>query len=468
MSKQELNHALRYAREATKEFLMQRYQTLYPHIFQHAVLEKRPATNQDYFIPPSLKNQSFVVTRTHFLEMGCLQLSCFPIKRNLELCNDQDKPHFEQIGQQFYLVCQPICKNLVTPVDTEWVRGKCVLANPLKKMLAMFPEQLFERNSPHVFHGGLELNEGHLKLNETYCEAYGLDFIKDDCSMTTGQSVGEWFLGKTPYRAIKTANLKPWQKNPPPLPNYVMSHLNRKRRRTPTGGDKTEKKVFEEIVRDLSADYGIDVSLTGLELFLKKKAPALLTKAVNSLPIRVALKEAVQNAVVPIGIKSFVRLGSAVTIVGAIYTLYDLLSSVLDVFDPFDYNRVLDKKTIDLQNKILDNSYYQSGEIRPELTPEYIWNHNILTDDDESEVYEFMAERVDEYLKALRMVPEKEKMAALTQFDKTLLVGKPVDRWVKSIHVSVILMLVCLVVLFWDWVHIWTMLFFFVMLYSHY
>lgn len=343
MSKQELNHALRYAREATKEFLMERYRTYYPHIFQHAVLEKRPATSRDYFIPPTLAKKCMVVTRTYFKEMGCLQLSCFPMKRNLEVCTEQDAPRYEQIGHRFYLACQPICHNQNNPVDAEWVRGKCLLANPLKKMLAMFPEQLFERSSRHVFHGGLELVEGELTLNNTYCEAYGLDFKKDDCHLSTGQSVAEWFLGRTPYRAIKTANLKPWaKKNKPPLPRYLLNAVIARKRRTRAVvvEEAIDKKLFNEMMRDLAMDYGIDVSAAGLELFLRKKAPGLLSKAVNHLPIRVALKEAVRNAVIPFGTQS---LSMAVGAAGSVYAIYNLVSLILDALDPFDYK---DRKSV--------------------------------------------------------------------------------------------------------------------------
>lgn len=153
-------HALRYATEATKLFLMDQYKAEFPHLFENATIETRPATHADYYVPPALVGPGVVVVvRTSLDALGCLRLSCYPFKKNWEVCTEQDPPHWVPIGQHFELACQPACQDFA--IHSEWIRGnRCILSNPMKKMVASMPENVFERKSyRHVFHGGLDVVE---------------------------------------------------------------------------------------------------------------------------------------------------------------------------------------------------------------------------------------------------------------------------------------------------------------------
>ena len=39
-------------------------------------------------------------------------------------------------------------------------------------------DNVFQSASRHAFHGDFDIVDGQLKINESYCEAYGLEFKK--------------------------------------------------------------------------------------------------------------------------------------------------------------------------------------------------------------------------------------------------------------------------------------------------
>lgn len=107
------------------------------------------------------------------------------------MCMEQDTPKSAPNGQQFELTCQPACLN--HSLNIEWILGRCLLANPLKRCL----RPSLKNSSRHVYYGGLDVVEGTLKLNACYSDAYGLNFVDGDCYTPAGQVFLEWLLGKT-------------------------------------------------------------------------------------------------------------------------------------------------------------------------------------------------------------------------------------------------------------------------------
>lgn len=467
MNNQEVAHAIRYATEASKVFLMEEYKKQFPHYFQNAILETRPATNKDYFIPPSIANKCVVVVETRFDETGCKRFGCFPFKENLERCEENDPTQWIRIGKKFELSCQKSCQE--HSIDTEWVNGQCILSNPLKKFLALMPENLFQRASRHIFHGGLDIVDGNLKLNNTYCEAYGLDFVDDDCVASGGQKFGEWLLGTTAIRAAKVGNLAPYNPQPfPPLPNFInykISKSNRNKRFIAVE-EPPASPIYHQIAVELSKDLGREVSEWAVENFLKKKAPKLLSKALNSASVRVVLKNSVVVTMKQMGSLYLKALGNTVGIATTVYALYEMVIGVLDAMDPYDYLKVLDKKMLDQVNRELDYTYYQDGSIRPELTPEYVWENQMLGDDDDKHLA-FMSEKVEEYLTALQAIPPNEyhRLQQVEQQQIKFVWLENEANWNDLFFKCIIFIMICLTLLFLDWIHVWACCLFFVMLF---
>lgn len=458
-------HALRYALEATKVFLMEKYMKDFPYLFTHAHLEVRPATPEDYYVPPALAGHCIVVKRTYFDEIACQRFSCFPFKQNGEMCTEQDPPQWVTIGEHFEVACQYACRD--HPLTTEWIQGKCKITNTLKKYMASMPPKLFERDSRLIYHGGLNVVEGTLKANKHYCEAYGLDFMDGYCTMSGAQSFYEWLLGVTTYRASKTATIKPFTTNLPKLPAYLNYQVPQKRKTRSTEMDVIDpnnNKVFKEIALALVEELGEEVSEWAVEMFLRKKAPKVLGATVDFLSAKLVIKYSIAMTIKRVGLSFLMKLGKGFSAVTNVFTLYDLVGGVLDILDTYDFNKVLDKKTLQQLDRKLDYQYFQDEIVNPELTPEYIWDHELLTkNEDESDKFQFMVERVEEYLTALHAAPPSQK--ELEKPKLKLFEWKEEENWNKKLFVCFIIISVCFVCLFIEYIDVWVMCLFFMKLY---
>lgn len=464
-------HALRYATEATKCFLMEEYKRKFPHYFDNAVLETRPATDEDYFVPPSISDKCIVVVKTRFDEIGCKRLSCFPFKKNWEPCEKDDPLQWVRIGADYELACQKSCEE--HSINTEWSPdGRCVIANPLKKVLASMPEKLFQRASRHVFHGGLDVVDGELKINKRYCDVYGLDFVDDDCVASGGQKFGEFLFGKTVIRAAKAGNVQPLNDRPPPIPSYMNYPIARKRRRAKRSVSMDDSSIDSESLHnfatELVKDLGTEFSEYAIENFLKRKAPKLLAKGIDKIATKLVLKNSVVVAMKQVGTLSLKALGSAAGVVTAAYAIYDLVVGILDVIDPFDYLKVIDKEKLEKIDDELDYKYFQDGPVRSELTPVYVWENELLADEEAVEnQLAFMTLKVEEYLEALQTIPENEYQKQRTTKQNSLIhfVWDDKTDWNKTLFKYVVFVIICFTVLFLEWIHIWTCCLFFVMLF---
>lgn len=449
-------HALRYALENTKVWLMEQYKQNFPHYFDYAHIETRLATPEDYYIPPSLEKKCVVVKKTYFEEIACRRLCCFPFKNNWEPCNVKDKPHWIQIGDNLELACQSACQD--HSVNTDWIDNRCIVSNPLKKALASMPEKLFDRASRHIYHGGLNLVNGTLKLNAKYCEAYGLNFADDDCVQTGLQTFLEWLLGMTTIRTIKTNHIQPFASNFPPVPNYLYySHPPRKIRdsRDLVLEEQDNDKYFKEISESLIKDLGQNITQWAVESFVRKKVPKLLTKSIDKIAIKLVIKHSMVTSLksaTSVGLKI---LGKGFNVVTTIFAIYDIIMSVIDSLDINDYTKVLDKASLDKINKALDDNYFQDGEVRPELTPEYIWNNGILIED-QTFKFEYMAERVEEYLQAVHLEPPKKRIKQANLF-----VWKEDKRWNKTVFLVIAVVAIVIVILYVEWIDAWINIFLF-------
>ncbi|KAF8784050.1 Per os infectivity factor 0 like protein, partial [Argiope bruennichi] len=384
ISKLELDHALRYAEEATKVFLFDWSKTNFPDIFEHAKIEIRPATSKDYYIPSSIADKCIVVTETSFDEKACLLLACFPFKENLQKCEKSDRVQWVPLGQQHILACQPACFTSQTTVDAEWRNGKCVQVNPFKKMFAMLPERHLGLKSKQPFQDGLDFEEGKLKLNRKYCEAFGLSFVRGNCQPHEGQDFLEILFGKTIYRKILTKNVNVSKPSKPASVPDAFNNLPKKQNQPTddlTVPDISEPKsdsvsnLAAEIAKELAADIGMDISLSILERLLKKQGPKLLKKATSKLVIKSVLIHSIVRISTSMAIASLKAMGKMVGGFTSLLAIYDLVAMVLDVMDPYNYDKVLDLKKLKDIDHQLDLQYYsREDNFDKEVTPEFLWD----------------------------------------------------------------------------------------------
>lgn len=451
-----LVHATLYANELLKVKIFQDLEKRFPDIFQDATIVTRPATSNDYYLIKKLKPQSIVVVEMKFGEMGCKKIACMGFKANLEPCEKNDSPRWIPIGKNFTLACQPMCQ-YDGAIDTEYRNGKCFVSNVYKKLFALFPEQVMGMKSKHNFHSGLDLVDGHLKLNEWYCQSYGLDFDGQDCVSSVGQTIGEIFLGSSVYREIfKKQTINPSTITPPSLPSYLttpISSISRTKRsvQTPFTSNVDINAIAKDMAVELSADFGVDLTVDVIKKFLKKRVPSLIAKAAD-IHVKQAMLHAIIQSQAALAINFSKTLGKGLTAASSAWNFYGIVTFLMDIFDPFEYNRVLDKKTIDQIDKQLDWKFFKTEWIQEiEATPEYFWQ-NVLFETDQSDNYIFLAEKIHEYVTAFEELPEKPFMK-LFHPEKKQKLNNFMIRWQASFHAVTILFIMCLALLFLKYFH---------------
>ena len=455
-SRDELHHAMQYAQHETCIYMFSKYQDLYPDWFQHAAIQMRPATPDDYYLPAALKDSCRVVDGTTFNRKGCSLSGCFPFKALGEPCQPTDPLQWTQVGNTFSLSCQPLCASSDTTVDTEWWDGRCVMVNPYKKMVVMFPESVFQRPDRNTYHGGLTWDRGQVALNARYCEAYGLLFDGRDCLMTGGQRFGEIMLGTTVFRNLKTAHMQPVAPIvPPAVPTYFQPV------EAPVSADELTDtsladKVAQDIMVDLAADLGMDIGLHVVQNILKKRVPQLVAKASTHVAFRAALQQAVLKNAAAITTKAFVAMGRTVSSFATVFGAFSLVSVIVDVVDPQMYNYLLTADMVDKLNQRLDWQYFQKeANFNQTVTPEYVWDY-VLPPQDQSDQYLFFAQRVKDYLTALR--PE-EKVS--TPPKSTFTMRRTMKKWTWTLHGVLVGMTVLLAIMWIQWIHVWVCVVFF-------
>lgn len=470
MSKIELEHAIRYATECTKIYLFQEYSKRFPQFFDYAEIKTRPAESKtDYYVPDSLIDSCLVVTETSFKEPACRQLACFPVRNDrLEACRGgTDEPLWVPLGSGHALACQPACfdPRFNYKMDTAWIANKCVEVNPFKKMFALNPEMLMDLRT-HKNHGGLIWKDGKLFLTKEYCMSYGLDFDGRDCQESQGQSVGEFFIGKTLYRKIRNEidNVQPLSRAPPVVDKtgdelrlaYFDNYLLDAGRTTNSVSihtiqlDDDSNVLAETIVKELAVDYGMDLSADVVKHLLKKKIPKLVHKALTDVMVKSAVKQLVIRSASQVAIRLSTAAASALGGISHILFVVGMVSMVLDVIDPSDYDKVLDAARLERIDRKLDATYFgHAADIFRVVTPEYVWDH-VLLEDDESNRYEYMSQKIREYVQALRTKPQNDTLPLVFPKPKKKLASK--TPWLV---LTLVTLLLVLMLIYDRWVHVW-------------
>lgn len=441
-------NAQMYAEHCVRVYLHNKFLQSHPHIFRYSKLETRPATPKDYYVPPKIANQC-IVSKVSFDETGCQKIACFPKKQNLENCDSDTL--ILNLGQHYTLACQPACSQISQDLDTEFRNGKCMKANIFKKSFALFPEHVAGSQTIEPMHIGFDLKDGDLKINSSYCKYYGLDFkySTGECFSQPHQSLAEGIMGTSFYRLMKRSQYQKSKYTLPPIPNY-MKNLNewlegtvprskRKKRSTP------DAAIVNEIARDLVVDFGIDLSLDAISKILRKHIPNTLQNISANLYASKYASKITKIAISDMVLKSQFNVtstlaktvGTGISVASGLFTVYSILAMIVDLFDPFDFNGVLDKATLQKINNRLDMEYFGSHQKNQEVTPEHVW---MLLDQDLSDAVDYSIEKMIEYMEAL--TPDAVPVQIAT---------KPYN-FVKVYRSSILIVLLLLAVILYEYV----------------
>lgn len=461
-----LYHAQLYADQRTRLFVLKQQKRLRPYLYKDVVVKTRPATSRDYYVPPSLVSNCVVIESMTFGEKGCLRLGCFPFKEKVEECQPEDEPRWVSMGSDFALACAPICREQLNGyLDTTWRDGRCLQINLHKKMVATMPEKIFEREARSLYHGGLDFVRGQLKANERYCRAYGIEFDGEHCIVNTMQDIIEFLAGTQAYRAARVSGIPPYTPQfPKRLPHYLPYNIPKKRTKRSTAaedGTTIDTDLAKDIALSIAVDMGIDLSIHTVKKIVKKKLPKLFSKAVSSIAMRLALKRLVVKTILKTGLRLLKSIALTMTGIGAVYEVYSLAATVMDVLDVFDFNKFLDKEALDIINKNLDESYFGEYGVEPEITPQYVWDEGVLEDEeDASEEYEFFVKCVHEYMDALTPNVEVEQVV-----EKKIEEEKGRFNW--FLYGSFVYYVLGVIILYVQWLHVWAMMIWMLLVYFH-
>lgn len=474
-------NAVEFAHNSAFEHQYLYFLNKYPHIFKYVDIQSRPATNKDYYVPASIANECKIYS-VSFNEIGCRKISCFPKTGDLKDCTETDPTTFIAIGDTFHLSCQPACHEISKLFDTEFKDGKCLLMNTDKKIFALFPEQAHGVEIYQPLHQGLNLNkDGNLVINKDYCTAFGLNFENEECIAPVGQEIGEFFLGSTIYRSMKKLKPSTNLKVSPPVPNDVQN-LNiwlegspRIQKSTsyqsnitmPYIPPETLSEIFKNLSKNLALDVGVDISTEYTLKVMKKRIPKAIMKHTNTAIGTKVFQSALMKTIVQSHVRTLASVSKSV--LGALSALniaigiFGAVSTIVDLFDPFNYNYVLDKETLSKINKHLDYTFYRSNNKIVEITPDNVWN---VMEDDMSLYMDKLEEKIDYYLNAV----------ALEDYDTRLKTQKEISErkkiknqynWHKVFHVFFVMVLIIISLLFIQYVAYFVLIYFVFILYSY-
>lgn len=476
-------HAMMYADHATKIYQLEKYKKMYPRLFVHAVIKTRPADSwRDYYVPPALRVTCLVVEKLAWNSEGCRFIACFPFKSYEEPCQPNvDKMQWIRLDNTLYVpACQPACDRGLS-LDTRYRDGDCYVSNQAKKLFVMYPERYMGKIAKHVRLKYDDENE-RLVLDEIYCKAYGLQYDREaqDCYLPTSQYVAELFIGSSVFRRrlqnpkvskfllFNINNTPPpaeersdevWTKIPRSAETIDLNKTANDPRivllETDLDPEKSPEAITDmatDAIANVAADLGIHVTKEAVKHHWLTR---ISSKLARKILVRNGLKHAfLHGAAKSVGSKISIRAATAVTTAhlatktasalalrstaSSAFTIYGIASLIVDIFDPFEYGRVLNKQQVDEIDRLLDLRYFKTNNFRNvRMTPEDVWN--VLQDEEDVEdELTYYGDRFDEYLDALQKVPEQFRQLTrqkLEVVEKTSQVRESLPHWLLLILV---------------------------------
>ncbi|AGR56788.1 p74 [Hemileuca sp. nucleopolyhedrovirus] len=297
----DLTNATRYAAHQHRLNFIPRWRSKMPHILID--YEIRPATDDDFYVPPRLSDKAIAVKLT-FSKRGCESMTCYPFAETEPV--DYSTPFgYTQTSDTPIAYAQPACYNLdraaatregaENEIQSPELRytdtGKCILVDTMSKMYLNSP---YLRTDEHLIQGvddvpgfNVSPNEDPLfpemfrgEFNQAYCRRFGRDLDRGGgCSMQWWESLIGFVLGDTIYITFKL------------LTNNIFSELRNFDYTRPSPLLPTKPRVdSDEIlnrwrsVRDSFVDFDFEKN------FSKYESLADLTIDVNTKLVYVAEK----------------------------------------------------------------------------------------------------------------------------------------------------------------------------------
>ncbi|AIU41254.1 p74 [Sucra jujuba nucleopolyhedrovirus] len=222
----DLTNASRYAVHRHRLNFIPKWRARFPNILID--YEIRPATNDDYYVPPLLKDVAVAVKLT-FSKRGCESMSCYPFTET-EPIDYSTKFGYTQTSETAVGYAQPACYHLDRAAATRTgaenevqapelrytTANGCILADTLSKMYFNSP---YLRTEEHLISGvddvpgfNVHPNADPLfpemfrgEFNQAYCRRFGRTLTNGGCSMQWWESVIGFVLGDTIYTTFKLA-----------------------------------------------------------------------------------------------------------------------------------------------------------------------------------------------------------------------------------------------------------------------
>lgn len=213
----------------TKVRLLQLMHKNAPHLVSHLNITVRDATEQDFYIPKTLKHASKIIT-VDFTEDLCKLLSCNPVKENT-MCRPNEKASYYYVGDDSYdIQCQPSCFNTARKItygdDGErapdvpmlnWHNGKCRIVNT---NMVSWLEKTFYRSDtkyetrvndmptgfsrvPSTVENGCGFT---YKTNPSYCGYYDRTYKSDgSCGLEIWETILDAVIGMNVINTLKSS-----------------------------------------------------------------------------------------------------------------------------------------------------------------------------------------------------------------------------------------------------------------------
>lgn len=215
-------NATLYADEMQRLKYIYRFRQRFPNIFIN--YEIRPASNEDYYVPPKLAQRAIKVN-LQFSKKGCDSINCYPFTEVGPI--DPDTPFgVTQTSETPVFYAQPACyhmdreaakksdnENDIQSMEVAYANNKCILVNTIAKVYLNCP---YTRTEDHLISGvddvpGFNVHRDDPlfpesyrgTFNAAYCRRFGRDLINDGCSVQWWESLIGFILGDTIYITFK-------------------------------------------------------------------------------------------------------------------------------------------------------------------------------------------------------------------------------------------------------------------------
>ncbi|ABC61180.1 P74 [Choristoneura occidentalis granulovirus] len=220
-------NAVQYLSNRESLSFISRWRSVFPHILIDYSI--RWATNDDYYVPPPMRQTSAIVVEIIFSKEGCEAMSCFPYTET-GVIDFMKSPigGYTQTSNTAVQYNQPACFNLdsalaardgkIQSVELRYTSSnKCVMVDSFTKAWLNAP---YIRTDAHVVRGvddvpGFDVSydddpafperiKG--KFNTAYCRRFGRSEINNSCSQPWYETFVSFVLGESILTTFKLAS----------------------------------------------------------------------------------------------------------------------------------------------------------------------------------------------------------------------------------------------------------------------